>query len=162
MESAKEENQQFVKNEVSLGDHQTQSILGIRKKWIWMALLVLAVVTAGALLVIRQSGSARNVDDPGTASNRPNDRSPGSEVFIYLPSRSSVMVAVDEQSLDELIAALANREEVQTLVDAGKVFSVPNNTRVRVVEASFAKLKVRFLEGKRVMTEAWVPERWVR
>jgi hypothetical protein len=33
---------------------------------------------------------------------------------------------------------------------------------VRIEEAKFAKLKVRFIEGKKVMTEAWVPERWVR
>jgi hypothetical protein len=73
------------------------------------------------------------------------------------------MVAVDEQSLDELIGALAERGEgVQVLVDSGKVFTVPNNTRVRVVDVNFAKIKVRFLEGKRVMTEAWVPERWIR
>lgn len=162
MERSDEKNQQFSEAEVSLAGHQSQGSSWIRRKWIWIVLLVLAVVTAATLFIIKQAGSAKNVDDPGTASRSSNDHSPGSEVFLYLPGRSSVMVAVDEQALDELIDALANSEEVQNLVNAGKVFTVPNNTRVRVVDANFAKLKVRFVEGRRVMTEAWVPERWVR
>ena len=128
-----------------------------------MVLLVLVVVSAITLSLIRKSGSVKNGDRADNESSISNDHSPGSEVFLYLPGRSNVMVAVDEQSLDELIRALADRgEELESLVDSGKVFTVPNNTRVRVVDANFAKLKVRFVEGKRVMTEAWVPERWIR
>ena len=127
-----------------------------------MALLLLAVVTVAVLSVIKSSDSAKDVNNSNTATKVSNDHSPGSEVVLYLPDRKSVMVAVDEQSLDELVTALANTNRVEQLVDAGRVFSVPNNTKVRVVEANFTKLKVRFLEGRLVMTEAWVPEPWVR
>jgi hypothetical protein len=163
MEQSEENDHQFAKTEESLASHQSfiRSSLGV--KWIWLVLLVLAVATVLALALIRRSNSARNTDEASIANRSSNDHSPGSEVFLYLPGRSTVMVAVDEQSLDELIGALAERgEAVQVLVDSGKVLTVPNNTKVRVVDVNFAKIKVRFLEGKRVMTEAWVPERWIR
>ena len=82
--------------------------------------------------------------------------------MLYLPGRDSVMVAVDEKALDELISAMSARGDEQGLIQAGRVIAVPNNTRVRIIEASFAKLKVRILEGDNVMFEVWVPERWVR
>ena len=69
----------------------------------------------------------------------------------------------DENSLDELINAIGTRgDEVQTLIKSGRVFTVPNKTRVRIIEADFAKLKVRIIEGDKIMAEVWVPERWVR
>jgi len=163
MQRPNEENQPFPRDEVLLDGDQSQHKSGISRKWIWLVLLVLAIVTAGTLAIFKQSGSNKGAERAGTATTRANERSPGSEVLLYLEGRNAVMVAVDEQSLDELINALAsNREEVQKLIDSERVFSMPNNTRVRVVEANFAKLKVRFLEGERVMSEAWVPERWVR
>src|SRR5262249_46088906 len=157
MERYEEENRQFAETEVSLAHQQSSNSSWIRRNWVWMALLLLAVVTVAALSVIKPSNSAKDVDDPNTASKDSNDHSPGSVVVLYLQDRKSVMVAVDEQSLDELVTALANTNRVEQLVDAGRVFSVPNNTKVRVVEANFTKLKVRFLEGRWVMTEAWVP-----
>jgi hypothetical protein len=160
MESFKKTDQQFANGEVSLADDKSQH-RSSNRKWIWV-LVVLTVAIAGALAIIKRPGSNKNVDN-GTATKISTDHSPGSEVFLYIEGHSSIMVAVDEESLDKLITALANRgEEVQALVDSGKAFTVPSNTRVRIEEAKFAKLKVRFIEGKKVMTEAWVPERWVR
>lgn len=73
------------------------------------------------------------------------------------------MVAVDEKALDELISAISTRgDDAQTLIQSGRVFTVPNKTRVRIIEASFAKLRVRIIEGDKIMVEVWVPERWVR
>ena len=163
MERSEENEHKFAQPEGTSTNHRSfiKSLLG--RKWIWVVLLILAVAAVLTLALMRRSNSAKNADEASIESRGSNDHSPGSEVFLYLPGRSTVMVAVDEQSLDELIGALAGTgEEVQVLVDSGKVFTVPNNTRVRVVEMNFAKIKVRFLEGKRVMTEAWVPERWIR
>jgi len=73
------------------------------------------------------------------------------------------MVAVDENTLDELINAMSTRgDEVQNLIRSGRVLTVPNKTRARIIEANFAKLKVRIIEGNKIMSEVWVPERWVR
>ena len=160
MEISKNADQQVANGELSSKDNQSQRKSSTR---VWLVLLALAVVGAGAFAIIRQPSSSKSAEQSGTALRTSNDHSPGSEVFLYIEGRSSVMVATDEESLDKLIEALATRgEEVQSLVDSGKVFSVPNNTRVRVEEAKFAKLKVRFVEGKKAMTEAWVPERWIR
>jgi len=160
MESPDNADQQFAGSEVSINEEQLPN-KSSRGKRIWIFLAVLAVATAVALAIIKPWGS--NNDQSGAEIKSLNDHSPGSEVLLYLEGRKTIMVAIDEQSLDELIGALAARgEEVQALLDSGKVFTVPVNTRVRVEEAKLAKLKVRFIEGKRVMTEAWVPERWVR
>ena len=83
--------------------------------------------------------------------------------MIYLQGRSSVTVAVDEKALDELISAISTRgDDLDRLLQSGRVFVVPNKTRARIIETSFNKLKVRILEGDKVMHEVWVPERWVR
>src|SRR5262252_3433404 len=144
MQRYEEENRQFA--EVSLANRSSNSAL-IRRKWFWMVLLLLAVVIVAVLLLIKRPDSAKDVDESKPANQSSSDHSPGSEVVLYLEGRKTVMVAVDEQSLDELVTALAKTDRVEQLVDAGKVFSVPTNTKVRVVEANFTKLKVRFLEG---------------
>ena len=131
--------------------------------WLWLGLAALTVVVVGTVLVIKRLGSDTAAAEDAASARRSSDHSPGSEVTIYLQGRNSVMVAVDEATLDELVAALATKgEEVENLVQSGRVFTVPSNTRVRIVDASFAKLKVRIIEGKKIMTEVWVPERWVR
>jgi hypothetical protein len=163
MERSEEKDPQFTNNELASASPQSPTKFFRGKPWIWLVLLLLAISTAVVLLLIKGGGSAENSDEARIENGSATEHSPGSEVLLYLPGRSTVMVAIDEKSLDELVAALASRgDEVQALVDSGKVFTVPNNTRVRIVDVNFAKLKVRFVEGKRVMTEAWVPERWIR
>jgi hypothetical protein len=161
MESFNSADQQL-DGELSIDENKSPN-KSSRGKWIWLSLVIVAVAAAVALAIIKPGASHKTGDQAGTDIKASNDHSPGSEVFLYIEGRKSIMVAVDEQSLDELIGALADKgDKVQALVDSGKVFTVPINTRVRVEESKFAKLKVRFIEGKRVMTEAWVPERWVR
>jgi len=160
MESSDNAGQQFTDGDVSISEAQSPTKLSA-KRWIWLVLIVLVVATTVALL-IKLTGQ-KTSDQTNAGIITASDHSPGSEVTLYIEKRTSVLVAVDEQSLNDLIDALGSKgEEIQALVDSGKVFDVPNNTRVRVEEAKFPKLKVRFIEGKRVMTEAWVPERWVR
>ena len=139
---------------------QQKNVSWLKGRWTWLMLLGLAVaILAIAWVIKRPGGSTTAGGDRATAS----DLSPGSEVTLYLQGRSSVIVAADEKALDDLIGAMTSRgEEVQTLIQEGRAFSVPNNTRARVIEAAFAKLKVRIIEGDKIMFEVWVPERWVR
>ena len=135
----------------------------IRKPWIWFAILGVALALAAMVSIVWWSGSGTTtvVDEsiPRTAS----DHSPGWEVTIYLQGRNSVTVAVDEKALDELISAMSMRGDgLDRLLQSGRVFDVPNKTRARIIEASSSKLKVRILEGDKMMHEVWVPERWVR
>jgi hypothetical protein len=88
----------------------------------------------------------------------------GSEVRLHVEGLTSIPVAVDERALDELMNALpaGNTENVDELIQSGRVFQVDNDTSVRIVELGFAKIKVRVIEGSLVMFEGWVSERWVR
>ena len=75
-----------------------------------------------------------------------------------------IMVASDENALNELMNVLpkGDANEIESLVQSGKVVRVPNGTKVRILESGRAKTKVRILEGDHVMREGWVPERWVQ
>ena len=146
--------------EASESESQPAGRSWIRTPWIWFVILGIALGLA-AFVWWSGSGTTAVVNEsmPRTAS----DHSPGSEVMLYLQGRSSVTVAVDEKALDEMISAISTRgDDLNTLLQSGKVFDVPNKTRARIVEASFAKLRVRILEGDKMMHEVWVPERWVR
>jgi hypothetical protein len=63
-----------------------------------------------------------------------------------------------------MVAALSTVDDnrLQSLVDSGRVFTVLNNTKVRVLESELGKVKVRVLEGESVVMEGWVPDRWIR
>ena len=131
----------------------------IRRRWTWLVLggLAAAVLVIVAIITMRSSGP-----EGGESIRTSGDHSPGSEVTLYVEGRDSVMVAVDEKALEELVSTISTRGDAQTLIQSGRVFTVPNKTRVRIIEASFAKLRVRIIEGEKIMFEVWVPERWVR
>jgi hypothetical protein len=135
-----------------------------RRRWTWLAICGLAVVSLAVVSILMMRSSPDTGSGEGESIGRStSDYSPGSEAMLYLPGRDSVMVAVDEKALDELVNAISARpDDAQTLIQAGRVIAVPNKTRVRIIEASSAKLKVRILEGDNVMFEVWVPERWIR
>jgi hypothetical protein len=137
---------------------------GTGRQWIWLVIFGLAVlVLAIGLIRMMRSGSDTRAGANEPIGGRAHDMSPGSEATLYLPGRDSVMVGVDERALDELISAISTPGDgAQTLIQAGRVFTVPNNTRVRIIAAGFAKMRVRILEGDKTMFEVWVPERWVR
>lgn len=137
---------------------------GTRSKSALLIILVaaIAIIVIVAIVVMR-SGSGGKAEGSGSISQTLTDHSVGSEVTLYIEGRDSVMAAVDEGSLDELIAALSTRSsDAQSLIQSGRVITVANKTRGRIVEAGFAKLKVRIIEGDKLMHEVWVPERWVR
>lgn len=129
--------------------------------------VVAAVAVAIILLVVKPFGSEdRSVQDK-PASSRSESRSVlsiGSEAMLHVEGLDSVPVAVDERALEELIQGISGKDEtkVENLVRSGKSFKVEDKTKVRILEIGTAKIKVRISEGKDIMKEAWVPERWIR
>jgi hypothetical protein len=77
-------------------------------------------------------------------------------------SGSDVPVAVDVKALDELyqVFAAGDKLGLLDLVTSGRVFGVPDNTRVLVIDrAGFlgSRLKVRILDGDQAGMAGWVP-----
>jgi len=163
MEISHEEKQRQTQEEEALTGVEHKKKPWVKRRWTWLILLGLVLAIVGIVSVIMQSGSGTRGGGDESIGRTASDHSPGSEITLYVEGRSSVMVAVDEKALDELINAISTRgDEVQTLIKSGRVLTVPNKTRVRIIEADFARLKVRIIEGDKIMTEVWVPERWVR
>jgi hypothetical protein len=164
MEVSEEERQRLAQDGETLTEVQPNQESWIRRRWTWLVLLGLAVaILAIVSIIMMRPDSGTSAGGDGSISRTASDHSPGSEVTLYLQGRESVMVAVDEKALDELISAISTKgDQAQALIQSGSVFSVPNKTRVRIIEADFAKLKVRIIEGDKTMLEVWVPERWVR
>ena len=91
------------------------------------------------------------------------ERSVGSDAQLFLEGRNEIFVSVDEKAFNDLINTLSSGGgEVDSLIQSGKVFTVPNRTRVRILEIARTKNRVRIIEGERVMQEGWVHELWVR
>lgn len=163
MEISNEEEQRLAQDTEALTGVEQKKKSWLKRRWTWLILLVVVLAIAGTVSVIMRSGSGTSAGGDRSVSRTASDHSPGSEITLYVEGRSSVMVAVDEKALDELINAISTRgDDAQTLIKSGRVFTVPNKTRARIIEADFAKLKVRIIEGDKIMSEVWVPERWVR
>jgi hypothetical protein len=141
-----------------------------RRKIVLASLIVLILIIA-ALFVYRwhapqeqsATGEKRgsDVNVPGAAGGS-LDRD--ADARLSVGSLNSIPVAVDEASLNELMNALpiGKNDRVEELIQAGRLFRVPNNTRVRILEVRSAKVKVRVLEGESVTLDGWVPERWIK
>lgn len=89
--------------------------------------------------------------------------SAGSEVKVYIAGRDFVPVAADERSLSEVLQAVSTRNEgrVSELIQSGKSLRIDNDTKATILEVGTGKLKLRIAEGKEIMKEGWVPERWI-
>ena len=83
---------------------------------------------------------------------------------MYLDGRASVLVALEEKASDEIIAAMATKDQsaLDALIASGRAVNADNNTRVRVLQTVAGRPKVIILEGPHIMAEGWVPERWLR
>jgi len=74
-----------------------------------------------------------------------------------------MMVAVDQKAFTELINTLSyGGKEVDGLIASEKVFTVPNNTRIRILEIATGMVKIRINEGENFMREGWVHEMWIK
>lgn len=125
----------------------------------------------GIVLILLASLNLSGCASPGepdaskdrSNTNETSDRSVGSDARLFLEGRNSIMLAGDEKAFNDLIDALSSGgDAVDGLIQSGKVFTVPNNTRVRILEIAMSKNKVRIIEGEKIMQEGWVHELWVR
>jgi hypothetical protein len=126
---------------------------------------VVAPLLIGAVLLFWLSGGCRSApsgsDAPSKAGGSAKE---GSEAVLHIDGVPSVLAAVDERALDELMNALPARDNsrVESLVQSAQVLRVPNDTPVRILEFGGGKRKVRILQGEHLMAEVWVQERWIR
>jgi hypothetical protein len=88
----------------------------------------------------------------------------GDEGRLHVDNLSTVTVAVDEDAYSELDRVFIAKDEYgyNRLELKGKIFSVENDIKVLVLENGFAKVRVRFLEGKRKGADGWIPREWLR
>jgi hypothetical protein len=139
----------------------------LNNRYALIALLLVGIVGLIALFVI----SNRESDDtsakrstPTGASSTGGSLSVGSEARVAAGNRETIIMAVDQKAMDEMVTALSavDNSRLQSLVDSGRAFTVPSNTKVRILESELGKVKVRVLEGESVVMEGWVPDRWIR
>ena len=108
--------------------------------------------------------SSGRPDPPANNSNvaEAQERGVGAEARLFLEGQNSIMVASDEKALNELIDALSYGKSPGGLIESDRVFTVPNSTRIRILEIATGKIKVRINEGENFMREGWVHEMWVK
>jgi 6-pyruvoyl-tetrahydropterin synthase related domain len=127
---------------------------------------IVAALLIGAALLFWLGGRGRSAPASGSDAPARAGRSAtlGSEAVLHIDGVPSVMAAVDERALDELMNALPARDNsrVESLVQSAQVLRVANDTHVRILEFGGGKTKVRILQGEHLMAEVWVPERWIR
>ncbi|HVF90650.1 MAG TPA: 6-pyruvoyl-tetrahydropterin synthase-related protein [Blastocatellia bacterium] len=126
-------------------------------RWLVLALAGLAVVS-----VIAISFLSNRRAHPAAASPSAQDLKNATRISIAGYNR--ITLASDEEAFDELIRALSSRNDpkVQSLIEAGRAFTIENEVRVKTLGTSGSKVRVLILEGDRADTEAWVLDRWIK
>jgi hypothetical protein len=125
---------------------------------------LLSLVLLFAFILIRKPFKT---EDKSTLRDAPSTQSGGvtsPDTRLRVPGLHLILVATDENALNELMDVLPKGDpnQIENLVQSGKVVQVPGGTKVRILESRMAKTKVKILEGDHVMMEGWVPERWVQ
>lgn len=100
----------------------------------------------------------------GQPEPSPEPSDVGSEATIQVPNLEVVYLAIDEQAFDEWTKACVAEDYIgmAQLQASGKVFTVPNGTKVLVIDSSFASIEVRILEGDAIGRSGWIPYEWVK
>jgi hypothetical protein len=139
----------------------------------YLPILGILVVGAAIMFVMmkRPGSQISRSDNPGSQSgNSVGAQPPGAtpvvepQAKVYLAGKDAVPVALDEAAWNDLSDALSKKDDgmLETLIISGRALKVPNDTRVRPLQATMGRIKVRILEGPDVMKEGWVGERWLR
>jgi preprotein translocase subunit SecG len=159
----------FVDNQAAPGSITTVRTTSHRLKRFAAILLVLLIATAIILMTMRRFNSATTSPSdvktqPGGSQTASGPPGGDSQVRLYLAGKDSVMVALDESAWNDLMTALSRKDEraLESLAGSGRALKVKNETRVRPLETTMGRIKVRILEGPYVMMEGWVGERWLR
>jgi len=138
-------------------------------KPIWPVAIVLLVLLVGFIVVlsVRRAGnpsSAAGAQAGPSALPRASSMAVGSEVRLRVAGAVNVFMALDTNALDEMVGAIASRDnsKVESMVQSGRVITIDNNTRVRILEVNSGRIKARILDGPNTLMDGWVPERWVQ
>lgn len=93
----------------------------------------------------------------------------GARARLFKAGASTIPVAIDEKALDEFVRAATTNDDygLRHLISSGRVFSVPNNTDVIILDSTALTTKV--LIGPVVGASAdsafrksgWLPHEWV-
>ena len=117
---------------------------------------VIVVITTIVVMTMRQSDKTGSRDTAGSApgaragqSVAGGSQGVGSEAHLYLEGRDAVMVAVDEKASDEIVTAISKRDlpALDALIASGRVLNAKNNTKVRVLQNTSGRTKIKILEG---------------
>jgi len=120
-------------------------------------ILVSAAVVFGGIYLLMLIGSGAISSKPAATANEVTSVPAGSEG--RLTSGGSVIpVAVDEESVPDLIRAIARGD----LTGLGPMFVVNDDTLVRVSETRPSSLRVTILNGSQKGRAGWVPPEWVK
>lgn len=130
--------------------------------------MIMCKRVASVVLILLASfySSACGEPDPSKNSSinaETSERSIGSDARLFIEGRNEIFISVDEKAFNDLINTLSSGGAgVNGLIESGKVFTVPNNTRVRILGIAGAKNKIRVIDGEKIMREGWVHELWIR
>ena len=131
-----------------------------------VAITVTVVIGAVILLWLGGQGRSSGVQISGGEAPAKTGGSitQGAEATLHIDGVTSILLAVDEQTLNQLMNALPAKDnpKIEAMVQSGKLLRVDNDTRVRILETGTGKTKVRILEGAQLMADGWAPERWLR
>ncbi len=88
----------------------------------------------------------------------------GGDGVVRLEGGGPVVLGLTEADLDAFTKASVAKDQVgvQQLYLAGRIIDTPSGTRVRVIDRSTFRRKVRLTDGPRAGQAGWVPYEWVR
>jgi hypothetical protein len=108
---------------------------------------------------------------PLTSQQQITELKIGDEGFLKVGNDPNqvVFLATDLDTFDKLLKVIQAKDEYALLNFAlqGKVFGVTNGTKVKIIDKSFGKRKVRIIQGVKPVDEdkvglsGWVPVEWV-
>lgn len=82
----------------------------------------------------------------------------GSEAVLYLKGSDVVLLADSKSSYKQFVKIQAAKDKYgfNQMVSAGKIFSVPNGTRVLILDLDSAAFEVRILQGQHRNRTGWI------
>jgi len=111
-----------------------------------------------------KNSNSPNSPNPTTEDTQKTLLSVGDEGRLYVEGLDLVGVATTKEALDELTKASVARDSIgySNVYLEGRAFQVESNTKVLILDITFATRKIRILEGDYYGQSGWVPYEWVR
>jgi hypothetical protein len=125
-------------------------------RWLKDVLIVIVFVFGG-IYILMVIGSGAFSSKPAKQTQEVSIVPAGSEGRLSTGS-SVIPVAIDEETLPNLKRAVDN----QDLTGIGPIFTVNDDTLVRVSETGSVGLRVTILNGSQKGRAGWVPFEWVK